>query len=84
MGVDEVGTLDVLRACRRELIDPAIAARRGRISGHVLCPLRRLDIARTAVPRPSSGRIEAALTGCPGRRVEPRRPVLELQLLVSR
>jgi len=31
MGVDEVGTLDVLRACRRELIDPAIAARRGRI-----------------------------------------------------
>src|SRR5688572_25259494 len=31
MGVDEVGTLRALRACRRELIDPAIAARHGRI-----------------------------------------------------
>src|SRR5438105_12329557 len=31
MGADEVGTLRVLRACRRELIDPAIAARRGRL-----------------------------------------------------
>ena len=31
MGADEIGTLHVLRACRRELTDPAIAARRGRI-----------------------------------------------------
>src|SRR5260370_41426988 len=31
MGADEVGTLRALRACRRELIDPTIAARRGRI-----------------------------------------------------
>src|SRR5215208_8305849 len=31
MGVDEVGTLRALRACRRELVDPAIAARHGRI-----------------------------------------------------
>ena len=31
MGVDEVGTLRALQACRRELIDPAIAGRRGRI-----------------------------------------------------
>src|SRR2546423_2434904 len=31
MGADEVGTLRALQACRRELIDPAIAARRGRI-----------------------------------------------------
>jgi adenylate cyclase len=31
MGLDEVGTLRRLRACRSEVIDPAIAARRGRI-----------------------------------------------------
>jgi adenylate cyclase len=31
MGADEVGTLRGLQACRRELIDPAIAGRRGRI-----------------------------------------------------
>jgi adenylate cyclase len=31
MGTDEVGTLRALRACRRELVDPAIAARHGRI-----------------------------------------------------
>src|SRR5436305_15082436 len=31
MGADEVGTLRALQACRREIIDPAIAARRGRI-----------------------------------------------------
>jgi adenylate cyclase len=31
MGADEVGTLRALRRCRRELIDPAIAARHGRI-----------------------------------------------------
>src|SRR5712692_3854269 len=31
MGADEVGTLRALRACRRELIAPTIAARRGRI-----------------------------------------------------
>src|ERR1700724_4192226 len=31
MGADEVGTLRALRVCRRELIDPTIAARRGRI-----------------------------------------------------
>jgi adenylate cyclase len=31
MGTDEIGTLRALRAHRRELIDPAIAERRGRI-----------------------------------------------------
>jgi adenylate cyclase len=31
MGTDEVGTLNALKAHREELIDPAIAARRGRI-----------------------------------------------------
>src|ERR1700752_816311 len=31
MGADEEGTLARLRACRRELIDPAIARHRGRI-----------------------------------------------------
>src|SRR6266699_3077627 len=31
MGADEVGTLRALRACRRELIDPIIAGRHGRI-----------------------------------------------------
>lgn len=31
MGADEVGTLRALRACRREVVDPAIAARHGRI-----------------------------------------------------
>lgn len=31
MGVDEVGTLQALKAHRKELIDPAIAAHRGRI-----------------------------------------------------
>ena len=31
MGADEVGTLRALKACRRELIDPEIAARGGRI-----------------------------------------------------
>jgi class 3 adenylate cyclase/TolB-like protein/Tfp pilus assembly protein PilF len=31
MGVDEVGTLRALKACRKELIDPEIAARGGRI-----------------------------------------------------
>ena len=31
MGADEVGTLRVLQICRRELIDPVIAARHGRI-----------------------------------------------------
>ncbi|HEV8677864.1 MAG TPA: adenylate/guanylate cyclase domain-containing protein, partial [Stellaceae bacterium] len=31
MGADELGTLRALRACRRELVDPAIAARHGRI-----------------------------------------------------
>jgi adenylate cyclase len=31
MGVDELGTLRALKACRRELVDPAIAACNGRI-----------------------------------------------------
>jgi adenylate cyclase len=31
MGVDEVGTLQALKAHRRELIDPSIAAFKGRI-----------------------------------------------------
>lgn len=31
MGVDEVGTLRALKACRKELIDPEISARDGRI-----------------------------------------------------
>src|SRR4051812_1336758 len=31
MGVDEVGTLEALKAHRREVLDPAIAANRGRI-----------------------------------------------------
>src|SRR5689334_22386988 len=31
MGIDELGTLQALKAHRRELIDPAIAAHRGRI-----------------------------------------------------
>src|SRR5580700_1645864 len=31
MGADEEGTLARLKACRRELIDPGIAQRRGRI-----------------------------------------------------
>ena len=31
MGADEIGTLRALRAYRREVIDPAIAARHGRI-----------------------------------------------------
>src|ERR1700745_4308532 len=31
MGADEVGTLEALKACRREVIDPAIAAHHGRI-----------------------------------------------------
>lgn len=31
MGADEVGTLRALKACRRELVDPEIAARGGRI-----------------------------------------------------
>ena len=31
MGADEVGTLEILKAHRRELIDPAIAAHKGRI-----------------------------------------------------
>src|SRR5499425_2105491 len=31
MGVDEVGTLAALRAHRREIVDPAIAAHKGRI-----------------------------------------------------
>src|SRR3984893_16753567 len=31
MGVDEVGTLRALKAIRRELADPAIAAHRGRV-----------------------------------------------------
>jgi adenylate cyclase len=31
MGVDEVGTLNALKAIRRELADPAIAAHHGRI-----------------------------------------------------
>src|SRR5215510_999091 len=31
MGVDEQGTLAALKACRRELIDPKIEERRGRI-----------------------------------------------------
>ena len=31
MGADEEGTLAQLKACRRELIDPGIARRRGRI-----------------------------------------------------
>jgi class 3 adenylate cyclase/pimeloyl-ACP methyl ester carboxylesterase len=31
MGADELGTLDALKAHRRELVDPAIAAHRGRI-----------------------------------------------------
>ncbi len=31
MGADEIGTLRALQAHRRELIDPTIAARRGRI-----------------------------------------------------
>ena len=31
MGEDEVGTLARLKACRRELVDPAIAEFRGRI-----------------------------------------------------
>ena len=31
MGADEVGTLAALKAHRREIVDPAIAAHRGRI-----------------------------------------------------
>ena len=31
MGADEVGTLNALKAHRREVIDPAIAAHKGRI-----------------------------------------------------
>src|ERR1700719_4744576 len=31
MGADEEGTLTRLKACRRDLIDPGIAGRRGRI-----------------------------------------------------
>ena len=31
MGADEVGTLAALKACRREIVDPAIAAHHGRI-----------------------------------------------------
>ena len=31
MGVDELGTLDALKAIRREVVDPAIAAHKGRI-----------------------------------------------------
>ena len=31
MGADEVGTLEALKAHRREVVDPAIAANRGRI-----------------------------------------------------
>src|SRR5580765_8333441 len=31
MAADEVGTLDALKALRRELIDPAIASHKGRI-----------------------------------------------------
>ena len=31
MGADEVGTLAALKACRREVVDPAIAAHHGRI-----------------------------------------------------
>jgi TolB-like protein/class 3 adenylate cyclase len=31
MAADEVGTLEALKACRREVVDPAIAAHRGRI-----------------------------------------------------
>jgi adenylate cyclase len=31
MGIDERGTLEALKACRREVVDPAIAAHHGRI-----------------------------------------------------
>jgi adenylate cyclase len=31
MAADEVGALEALKACRREVVDPAIAAHRGRI-----------------------------------------------------
>jgi adenylate cyclase len=31
MAAEEVGTLDALKACRREVVDPAIASHRGRI-----------------------------------------------------
>src|SRR3954451_3035408 len=31
MGADEVGTLSALKAVRREIVDPAIAAHKGRI-----------------------------------------------------
>ena len=31
MAADEVGTLEALKACRREVVDPAIAAHNGRI-----------------------------------------------------
>jgi class 3 adenylate cyclase len=31
MGTDEVGTLDALKTLRRDIVDPGIAARRGRI-----------------------------------------------------
>ena len=32
MAVDEVGTLEALKACRREVIDPAITGHHGRIA----------------------------------------------------
>jgi class 3 adenylate cyclase len=32
MGTDEVGTLSALKARRREIVDPAIAAHKGRLS----------------------------------------------------
>jgi adenylate cyclase len=31
MGADEIGTLAALKACRREIVDPAIAEHHGRI-----------------------------------------------------
>src|SRR5688572_33393704 len=31
MAADEVGTLEALKACRREVVDPAIAEHKGRI-----------------------------------------------------
>ncbi len=31
MGVDEVGTLEALKACRAEIVDPAIAEHNGRM-----------------------------------------------------
>jgi len=45
MGADEVGTLAVLKAHRRELVDPAIAEHNGRIVK--TCVYRKLKLGRS-------------------------------------